>query len=142
MEAGSIREYMSTDFAIITPEMPVVEASAKLIQKAMLGGPVVNENRELVGWISEQECLQVTIQVVYHNQRIANVRDIMRTDVLTVSPTDHPLELARQMLSAKPNEKPKSYPVVDSQRRVIGVITRRHILKMLLNKMAELSHPG
>ena len=108
----------------------------------MLGGPVVNENRELVGWISEQECLQVTIQVVYHNQRIANVRDIMRTDVLTVSPTDHPLELARQMLSAKPNEKPKSYPVVDSQRRVIGVITRRHILKMLLNKMAELSHPG
>ena len=142
MEAGSIREYMSTDFAIITPEMQVVEASAKLIQKAMLGGPVVNENRELVGWISEQECLQVTIQVVYHNQRIANVSDIMRTDVLTVSPTDNPLELARQMLSPTPNEKPKSYPVLDSQRRVIGVITRRHILKMLLKQLSELSHPG
>lgn len=142
MEAGSIRDYMSTDFAIITPDMQVVEASAKLIQKAMLGGPVVNEHRELVGWISEQECLQVTIQVVYHNQRIGNVRDIMRTDVLTVSPSDHPLELARQMLSPRPNEKPKSYPVLDSQRRVIGVITRRHILKMLLKQMSELSHPG
>nr|WP_067291159.1 CBS domain-containing protein [Marinobacterium profundum] len=142
MDSGSIREYMSTDFAIITPDMQVDEASAKLIQKAMLGGPVVNENRELVGWISEQECLQVTIQVVYHNQRVANVRDIMRTDVLTVALAVTPLDLARQMLSPIPNQKPKSYPVLDAQRRVIGVITRRHILKMLLSKLAEMSRPG
>ncbi|MFC6672250.1 CBS domain-containing protein [Marinobacterium aestuariivivens] len=128
---------MSTEFAVITPEMPVDVASAKLIQKEMLGGPVVDEVGRLVGWISEQECLQVTVQVVYYNQRVATVRDIMRTDVLTVSPNDHPLDLAQQMLSKPP--KPKNYPVVDRHGKVIGVISRRHVLKMLLRKMTEQS---
>jgi len=137
MEAGAIEDYMTTEFAVITPDMPVTDAAAKLIQKEMLGGPVVDEAGKLMGWISEQECLQVTIQVVYHNQRIATVRDIMRTDVLSVREQDHPLDIAQQMLSKPP--KPKNYPVVDSHGKVIGVISRRHILKMLLKKMKELS---
>ncbi|GGO81351.1 CBS domain-containing protein [Marinobacterium nitratireducens] len=137
MEPGAIADYMSTEFAVITPDMPVDVASAKLIQKEMLGGPVVDDAGRLVGWISEQECLHITIQVVYYNQRVATVRDVMRTDVLTVSPNDHPLELAQQMLSKTP--KPKNYPVVDRHNKVIGVISRRHMLKMLLRKMAEQS---
>lgn len=137
MEPGTIVEYMNTDFAIITPEMSVIEASRKLIQKEMLGGPVVDDARKLVGWISEQECLQVMIQVVYYDQSIANVSDIMRTDVLSVKPNEHPLELAQQMLSKVP--KPKSYPVIDGHGKVVGVITRRHILKMLQKKLSEIS---
>ncbi|NVK39773.1 MAG: CBS domain-containing protein [Oceanospirillaceae bacterium] len=137
MEADAIEDYMTTEFAAITPDMAVDAAAAKLIQKEMLGGPVVDEAGKLVGWVSEQECLHITIQVVYYNQRVATVRDIMRTDVLTVSPHDHPLDLAQQMLSKTP--KPKNYPVVDSHGKVIGVISRRHILKMLLKKMREQS---
>ncbi|WP_461520861.1 CBS domain-containing protein [Porticoccus sp.] len=126
---------MNKDFAVIHPDMPVVEASGKLIKKEMLGGPVIDSDGTLLGWISEQECLQVAIQVVYHNQRVASVRDIMRTDVLSVGADEDPLRLAQQMLLAKP----KSYPVVDKQKRVIGVISRRQILKMLDTKLAEMS---
>ena len=49
-----------------------------------------------------------------------------RRDVLT---------LAQQMLNAKP----KIYPVVDASNKVLGVISRRHILNMLDQKLAELS---
>ncbi|WP_461516862.1 CBS domain-containing protein [Porticoccus sp.] len=135
MISDSISECMNKDFAVIHPDMPVVEASGKLIKKEMLGGPVIDSDGTLLGWISEQECLQVAIQVVYHNQRVASVRDIMRTDVLSVGADEDPLRLAQQMLLAKP----KSYPVVDKQKRVIGVISRRQILKMLDTKLAEMS---
>jgi predicted transcriptional regulator len=133
--AASIANCMSNDFAIIHPEMPVVEASGKLLKKAMLGGPVVDPEGKLLGWISEQECLQVSIQVVYHNQRVATVKDIMRADVLSVKLDADPLNLAQQMLG----DKPKSYPVIDSNNKVLGVITRRHILNLLIEQLSTFS---
>ncbi len=135
MNSVSIKDLMCTRFATIHPEMPVVEASSKLIKLDMLGSPVTDKADTLVGWISERECLQAALQVVYHNQRVATVRDLMQTEVLTVSVDDEVLGLAQQMLAAKP----KIYPVVDSANKVVGVISRRHILTMLDQKLAELS---
>ncbi|MEE2604235.1 CBS domain-containing protein [uncultured Alcanivorax sp.] len=135
MDSVSINDLMCTRFATIHPEMPVVEASSKLIKLDMLGSPVTDKAGTLVGWISERECLQAALQVVYHNQRVATVRDLMQTEVLTVSLDDEVLGLAQQMLAAKP----KIYPVVDSANKVVGVISRRHILTMLDQKLAELS---
>lgn len=133
MISATVADCMSRKFARISPDMPVVEASGRLIKQEMYGGPVLDDLGVLVGWISEQECLQVTMQVVYHNQRVAKVRDIMRTDVLFVRDEDDPLALAEQMLL----QKPKSYPVVDARRKVIGVVTRRHVLQLLDKKLAE-----
>jgi len=135
MDSASINDLMCTRFATIHPEMPVVEASSKLIKLDMLGSPVTDKAGTLVGWISERECLQAALQVVYHNQRVATVKDLMQTEVLTVSLDDEVLGLAQQMLAAKP----KIYPVVDSANKVVGVISRRHILTMLDQKLAELS---
>lgn len=135
MDSASINELMSTRFAKITPDMPVVEASSNLIKLDMIGSPVTDEAGMLVGWISERECLQAALQVVYHNQRVATVKDLMQSEVLTVSLESDVLSLAQQMLNAKP----KIYPVVDADNKVIGVISRRHILNMLDDKLAELS---
>lgn len=136
MISVSIREYMTTDYAIVKPDMPVAQAAASLIKKPLLGAPVLDDNGKLLGWISDQECLQATLQVVYHNTRVANVKDVMQQDVLTVSLTSDPLEVAQQML----NGKPKSYPVVDASNKVVGVLSRRHILMMLDEKLQELVH--
>lgn len=135
MESATIADCMSIKFPIIHPDMPVVQASALLIKQEMLGSPVVDEKGILRGWISEHECLKAALQVIYYNQRVAIVSDIMRTDVLSVSLGDDALKLARQMLEAKP----KIYPVIDASNKVLGVISRRHILAMLDKKLIELS---
>jgi len=135
MDSGSIQDLMSKNFAKIRPDMPVVEASSNLIKLEMLGSPVTDDAGTLLGWISEHECLQAALQVMYYNQRVATVKDLMRTDVLTVSVTDDVLTLARKMLEAKP----KIYPVVDADNKVLGVISRRHMLKMLDDKLKQLS---
>ncbi len=138
MITASIADCMSKEFARIHPDMPVVQAAGKLIEHAMLGGPVTDGEGLLLGWISEQECLQVSVQVAYYNQRVATVRDIMRTEVLTVGLAMEPLLLAQQMLG----DKPKSYPVVDAAGKVLGVITRRHLLQMIDRVLPQLSRPA
>lgn len=134
MNSATIADCMSMDYARIHENMLVTDASSRLIKKALLGAPVTDEKGHLKGWISEQECLQVTIQVVYHSQSIALVKDVMRKDVLSVKLTDNALELAQQML--KP--KPKIYPVVDHENKLIGVVTRQHMLAMLDKKLQEI----
>ena len=134
MISASISECMTTDYAKIHPDMPVAEASAQLIKKALLGAPIIDSSGKLVGWISDQECLQATLQVAYHNTRVAIVKDVMQQDVVTINLASDPLEVAMQMLKAKP----KNYPVVDNTGKVVGVLARRHILMMLDKKLQEL----
>ncbi|MFW1678187.1 CBS domain-containing protein [Pontibacter sp. JAM-7] len=134
MKLAKIADFMQRDFAHITPDMLVAAASNQLVKHTMLGAPVVDADGKLAGWISEQECLKVTIQVVYHNQRVATVGEVMKPDVLTVSLNQDPLALAQQMLQ----EKPKNYPVVDAQGKVVGVLNRRHLLTLLLDQLPTL----
>ena len=124
-----VKDFMNVDFAKINDEMPVITASIELIKKEALGGPIVDKENKLLGWISEQECLHVTTQFAYHNQRVALVKDIMREDVLSIKADQSIFSLAEKMMDTQP----KNYPVVDDNNKVIGVITRRRVLKALLD---------
>lgn len=129
MEDLIVKDFMNVDFARINEDMPVITASIELIKKEALGGPVVDKENKLLGWISEQECLQVTTQFAYHNERVALVKDIMRKDVLSIKADQSIFSLAEKMTGIKP----KNYPVVDNNNKVLGVITRRRVLKALLD---------
>jgi len=129
MKEMIVKDFMNTNFAKISEEMPAITASIELIKKEVLGGPVVDKENKLLGWISEQECLQVTTQYAYHNHRVALVKDIMREDVLSIKKDQSIFSLAEKMLGTQP----KNYPVVDDNNKVIGVISRRRVLKALLD---------
>ncbi|MCJ8312001.1 MAG: CBS domain-containing protein [Pseudomonadales bacterium] len=130
MSNDTIASIMNTQFSSIPSTMLIVEASKELIKNESLGAVVLDDDGKLLGWLSEQECLQVTIQVAYHNQRVASAADIMSKDVLTVAPSDSILTIAEKMIT----DKPKNYPVVDESGKVVGIVTRRQVLTYLLTQ--------
>jgi len=129
MKEMIVKNFMDVNFAKINMEMPVITASIELIKKEALGGPVVDIDNKLIGWISEQECLHVTTQFAYHNHSISLVKDIMRTEVLSVQADQTIFTLAEKMIG----KQPKNYPVINGENKVIGVISRRRVLKALLD---------
>lgn len=134
MESIKVSDCMSRQFVSFAPDMPVLETATELLKNELLGGPVVDEKGALIGWISEQDCIGAVSQVLYYSERVAMARDVMSTNLSTVLPGDSALNLANDM---KKNNR-KIYPVVDDRNHVVGVITRRHILK----RMCELVyHP-
>jgi CBS domain-containing protein len=62
---------------------------------------------------------------------VALVKDIMRTDVLTIKADQTIFSLAEKMTGTQP----KNYPVVDGDNKVIGVISRRRVLKSILDNV-------
>lgn len=122
-----VSDYMSRYPAILTPHMPIEEAVAKLIEADLTGGPVIDATKRVVGFLSEQDCLGMMLEGTYHNEQSANVEDCMSNAVLTVYDDMDVLDLA-QKLGAN---KPKVYPVVDHNNRLVGVISRTQVLKAI-----------
>ncbi|GAA5217661.1 CBS domain-containing protein [Corallincola platygyrae] len=127
MKSLKVKDYMERRPVTLGPKHTVAEAVQKLLAAERIGGPVIDDNKKLVGFISQQDCLRAAVESSYHCEGVALVEDLMRQEVLTVSPEDSVLELAQQMLG----QKPKLYPVVDEYGHLMGLIARRDVLRAL-----------
>ncbi|WP_439133941.1 CBS domain-containing protein [Pseudomaricurvus sp.] len=140
MDSIKVSDCMSRQFVSFSPLTPVVEAAIALVKNELLGGPVVDEDGRLIGWISEQDCIGAVSQVAYYSQRVSVVEDVMSRVVTSVDGERNAMDLADDMKK----QRRKVYPVVDASNRVLGVISRRHILKAmcaLITKVEKEAHP-
>lgn len=124
MDLLKVADYMNRYPVTFSAEMPVEMAVDRLIRGRQTGGPVIDEQKKIMGFISEQDCLQRMLMSTYHDQQAARVGDVMNTEVLTVKSYDGIIDLAQTMLKAKP----KLYPVVDDDGHLLGIITRSDVL--------------
>lgn len=139
MESLKVKDYMNARPVTFDSKMSLSQALDKLLTAKQIGGPVVNETMKVVGFLSEQDMIHKLLTVGYYCQDTHTVGECMRQDVLTVSPDDSIIELAEVMTG----QKPKIYPVVDSETsRLIGVITRRDVLTAISNQIVDcFKHP-
>ncbi len=136
MDSITVSDCMSHQFVSFDPVTPVVEAAIELVKNELLGGPVVDEHGHLVGWISEQDCIGAVSQVMYYEDRVALVEDVMTREINSVGRSVNAMDLAENMK----NHKRKIYPVVDDSNKVLGVISRRHILKEMCQRISHPEH--
>lgn len=108
------------------------DAVERLIQHRLLGLPVVDDKRQLVGFLSEQDCIHTMLISSYHCEESQSVDDIMSHQVLSVGPNDSIIDIAQKM----GKEKPKSYPVV-AEGKLIGLLTRANVLNALWENHVE-----
>jgi predicted transcriptional regulator len=127
MESLQIKDYMNNYPVTFTEDMVVEEASLRFLKTKQIGGPVIDKNQKLVGFLSESDVMTKMLQTIYHNEHTSDVAALMRKDVLSVKPYDSVLELAQNMQA----NKPKVYPVVDDDGNLLGTICRNDVLQAL-----------
>jgi predicted transcriptional regulator len=137
MESLKVKDYMNSRPVTFDKHMSLSVALDKLLTAKQIGGPVIDDQKHVVGFLSEQDMIHKLLKVGYHCQDTHNVDDCMRPDVLTVSPEDSIIELAEIMSG----QKPKIYPVVNNGL-LVGVITRRDVLTAISTQIgACFKHP-
>ena len=137
MNSLKVKDYMTLQAVTFTVDMSLSAALNKVIKNVVMGGPVINEKEEVIGFLSEQDLLDKLVKASYHCQDSYTVGECMHSDVLSVSSDMSIIELADMMKVGKP----KMYPVVDN-KKLVGVITRRDVLKAIGQSLDDcFKHP-
>ena len=123
----SVKDYMSKDVVTVTPQTDIMETVGLLVARDVTALPVVDDQGNLVGIISERDCLQMALQASYYGEKGGKVGDFMSAGAETVHAEDSILDVAK-LFVAKPY---KRYPVL-LDNKLVGIISRRDLMRALL----------
>ncbi len=135
MHSILIKDYMVYDAHAVSIDSNVYDVVKVLINTNSNGVPVVDDNKTVVGFVSEQDCMKEMLNDSFFCQEPVKVSSVMHKDVMSVSPSTSIIEIAQTMLESKP----KSYPVIDNGK-LVGIINRGHILKALIETDEDCYH--
>jgi CBS domain-containing protein len=80
-----VKDYMARTLITFKPDTPVLDAVHVLVKNRIAGAPVVDDEGNLLGMLSELDCMRVALQAGYHGDYGGPVRDYMTEGVKTVS---------------------------------------------------------
>ena len=127
-----IKDIMTKDVVYVHPETPIYEALTLLINHKISGMPVVDQDINVVGILSEKDFLRILI-----DKRLdvrSPVKNYMSREVICFTEDDNPIDICKFFL--------KSYirrvPIVN-QGKLVGVISRRDIVSLILEAKSKIS---
>ncbi len=126
MSSILVKDYMQANVQAIKADASVREVVEHLLKWNITGAPVIDASMTVIGFVSEQDCMKEMLNSAFYAENSTQVTNIMRCDVLSVTPDTSILAIAETMLG----NKPKNYPVVE-HGKLVGLINRRHILEAL-----------
>ena len=126
-----VQDYMAKKLITFRPDQPMYEVVEALMKNRISGGPVVNDEGDLVGVLSEGDCLKEVVKGKYDNMPIFSglVEEHMAQNVVTVDPDLNIFEAARMFLQMRF----RRFPVVNNDGKLVGQISQKDIMKAVLN---------
>jgi len=118
---------MILDPVTLTKDATVRDANAMMAEFRIGGIPVVNENRELIGIVTNRD-----LRFEKDNERL--ISEVMTKDNLITTKPNGSMDEAESMLQEHKIEK---LPVVDEQNKLVGLITYRDITKIKIKPNAN-----
>jgi CBS domain-containing protein len=121
-----VKDYMTRSVITFRPDTDVLDAVHELVTNRIAGAPVVDAAGNLVGMLSELDCMKVALQAGYHGHWGGPVSDFMTPDTQTVDAEMSIVDLAQHFVDTRF----RRFPVVDGNR-LVGQISRRDVLRAL-----------
>ncbi len=122
----AVREFMSKNVVTLKPDMDVLQAVHVLLRHKISGAPVVDSGGELLGMLTERDCMRVALDAAFHQQSGGTVADFMATDVVTVPAEEAIIDTVRRFYDGEYLR----YPVVDGTG-LVGVISRKDAMRVI-----------
>ena len=122
----TVREFMSTEIVTLRPELDVLAAVHVLLRHQISGAPVVDRERNLIGMLTERDCMKVALDAAFHQQSGGTVADFMISDVEVVNADELIITTARRFYESHYLR----YPVVDGTG-LVGVISRSDVMRVI-----------
>ena len=125
-----VEDIMTRNLVVFKPDETIHEVMKKFIKYRISGGPVVNEKGDLIGVISEADCMKEVSDSRYFNLPILDksVSKFMTTNLDTIDASKTIFEAASNFFKTSR----RRFPVLDSNK-LVGQISRKDIVIATLN---------
>lgn len=117
---------MTKELHTVRPDDDIMSAAHRLVSLNISGLLVLDGERQLLGVLTERDCIEVAFQAGYFDETGGRVRDYMSTDLLTVDASTSLMDMAERFARG-PHRR---YPVLEDGR-LVGIVARRDILRAL-----------
>ena len=126
-----VSDYMTKKLVTFKPDDSLDDVIHLLIAHKISGGPVVNDKNELIGIISETDCIKHISESKYYNMPSDsgnNVAKKMNNNIDTIDKDMNIFDAATKFI----NSKRRRFPVVENGK-LIGQISQKDVLKAALS---------
>ncbi len=115
-----VSDLMTRDLQIATPDQTIREA-ALMMEQHDIGSLPVSDNNRLIGIVTDRD---IVIRAIAQGRNVDTpLREVMSQDVQYCAAEDDADEVSRKMA----NLEIRRLPVLDSDRRVIGMMSLANI---------------
>jgi len=122
-----VSDYMTKNLITFKENQSIEDVIDSLIKNDISGGPVINEKNELVGIISEGDCIKQISESRYYNLPIDKNNTVGKAMVKKVETIDGNMNIfdaANKFLESKR----RRFPIVENGK-LIGQISQKDVLK-------------
>tara|TARA_B100000780_G_scaffold184362_2_gene129395 strand:+ start:932 stop:1396 length:465 start_codon:yes stop_codon:yes gene_type:complete len=132
-----VRDVMSKSLILFRPKESIHDVMRSFIKYRISGGPVVDKHGELIGVISEADCMKEISESRYFNMPILDktVYHFMTKNVETIEASTSIFDAAS--LFSKTSRR--RFPVID-KKRLVGQVSRKDIVIAALNLKSQTWH--
>ena len=124
LHSVNLRDYMLLHPVKVKADANMLEAMQVIIDNKISGLCVVDDADNLVGILSELDCLRAVLSSTYNKTSVGKVHEYMASDNLVVAhPDEDIVDVAQDMLTKNKRRR----PVVENGK-LIGQITCRQLL--------------
>lgn len=130
LQSIQMKDFMSIDPVILSTDTPLYDAVHVMLENKITGATVLDEERHVVGVVSEVDLLKALEQISYYNEGDGKVGDYMTTEVEVIDGNMNIYDVANKLLELKI----RRLPVVE-HGKFIGQISCRSILQAMKDSM-------
>jgi CBS domain-containing protein len=121
---NEIEAIMTTDVITVDRSTPIYDALEILLENDITGLPVVNDNKTLVGIITEKDILKL-LSVLENDT--ATVEDFMTKEVMSIDQQEDLIAVCECLIK----NNFRRIPII-SKGKLTGIISRKDIIKYIL----------
>lgn len=133
-DAILVSDYMTTSLITFSPDQSILEVMECFVKHPISGGPVLNDKKELVGIISEADCMKQISESRYFNLPILDksVSSFMSKEVETIDAFASIFDAATLFHKNSRRRLP-----VLSAGKLVGQISRKDIVTAALKLSSQ-----
>ena len=128
----SIKEFMAKELITFQSDTLIETAMETFLTNKISGAPVLDDKGNLVGVLSEKDCMKTLFEATYYNNLGGFVKEYMSTDLTTINIHDTLSNVTDQFIKSRF----RRFPVMEGEK-LVGQISRRDILRAIVKLSNE-----